>query len=415
MKLFTLLVVSIVFCFHVADAQRVTGRSQPGSLLSPMGKDTSPPTIEILEPEELATRGIRLTSEITVSESSIKIRGFAKDDTGVATVRVNDKEAVLQPTIDGVEFTGKAMLTFGFNTIEIVAVDKYENIGVELLFIRREAKVVTEDWKLPFKGYQVWAVVIGISEYESPDIPDLRYADRDAEAFYRYLTNPLDKGGRGVSKSNVRYLVNQDATVTNIREAIFDFMKNPIEEDIVFIFFAGHGAPDPVRPNVPYLLAYNSDLTRPAATGVRMSDIQDAIKDYIRAKKVIVFADACHSAGVGGDIAMRGLAESELINQFLEEIARSGSSVLTFSASEAKEYSRESPKWGGGHGVYTYHMLEALKGKADFDGDRIVRLGELVDYVNEKVRRDTFSQQHPTASPTQWDRELPMSIIVEEK
>ncbi len=34
------------------------------------------------------------------------------------------------------------------------------------------------------------AVVIGISDYQDPDIPDLRFADRDAEAFAHYLRSP---------------------------------------------------------------------------------------------------------------------------------------------------------------------------------------------------------------------------------
>ncbi len=386
-----------------------------------IAKGETPPVIEILEPKELTSRGIGLPADsaITVRESSIKIRGIAKDPSGVAIVRINEREATLKPTENGVEFTGEVLLTFGVNPVEIVAVDKYSNRAVKTFVVRREVVVAKEPEKplleKPFQGYQVWAAIIGISNYQSPDIPQLRYADRDAEEFYQFLITPLEKGGRGVSKSNIRRLINREATKTNIQEAIFDFMKNAIEEDVVFIYFAGHGAPDPARPNVPYLLAYDSDLKRPAATAVKMSEIQDAIKDYIKAKKVIVFADACHSAGVSTSIALRGLAESELINQFLEEIAKAGNSVLTFSASEAKEYSQESPQWGGGHGVFTYHILEGLKGKADVDGDRIVRLGELVDYVNQNVRRDTQSQQHPTASPTLWDRNLPMSIVVEKK
>jgi uncharacterized caspase-like protein len=207
-------------------------------------------------------------------------------------------------------------------------------------------------------------------------------------------------------------LLNKEATKTNIQEAIFDFMKNALEEDVAIIYFAGHGAPDPYRPNVPYLLAYDSDLGRPGATAVKMQEIQDAIRDYIKAKKIIVFADACHSAGVSTSVAMRGAANSELINQFLEEIAKAGTSVLTFSASESKEYSQESQQWGGGHGVFTYHILKGLQGDADSDDDEIVRLGELVDYVSLNVRKDTKSLQHPTPSPTPWDRNLPFSVVI---
>ncbi|MFZ1255314.1 MAG: hypothetical protein WAR77_03135, partial [Saprospiraceae bacterium] len=34
-----------------------------------------------------------------------------------------------------------------------------------------------------------YAVVVGISDYQDPGIPDLRFADKDAEAFANYLSS----------------------------------------------------------------------------------------------------------------------------------------------------------------------------------------------------------------------------------
>lgn len=413
----TILLLAIT-AMNTALGQTVTGESKAGSLLF-VGKkaaDTSGPSIEILEPREIAQRGMKVAAEggMVVSSGELKVRGVARDSSAVAVVKVQGREADLKPTTRGYEFGADVLLEFGSNTVSIVATDIHGNSSTISINVRREVAVVKEEKKPSpaevFKGHQVWAAVIGISEYQSSAIAQLRYADRDAEAFYQYLITPLSSGGRGVSQANVRKLVNKDATRVNIEESIKDFMKNAIEEDVVIIYFAGHGIPDPVRPEVPYLLAYDSDLTRPGATAVRMQEIQDAIRYYIKAKKVVVFADACHSAGVGGNIAMRGQASAEVVNKFLEDIAKSGNSVLTLSASEANEFSQESPQWGGGHGVFTYHLLEGLRGKANVDADPIVRLGELVDYVSQNVRRDTKSQQHPTASQSQWDRNLPMSI-----
>jgi hypothetical protein len=416
--------VSACLCaVQIAICQTASEKSRPGSLifLGNKPKDVTPPTIRIIEPAEVAQRGVKIIGEpdAVVKTGAVKVRGIALDSGGVAIVKVNDREAVVKPVTGGVEFTAEVLMVFGKNAIEITATDPSHNTERLVINVMREVTIAKEEPKLPevkiFKGYQVWAAIIGISEYKSSDIPSLRYADRDAESFYQFLVTPLEEGGRGVPKTNIRKLINKEATKTNIQEAIFDFMKNALEEDVAIIYFAGHGAPDPTRPNVPYLLSYDSDLSRPGATAVKMQEVQDAIRDYIKAKKITVFADACHSAGVSTNVSTRGIASSELINQFLEEIARAGSSVLTFSASESKEYSQESQNWGGGHGVFTFHILEGLKGKADSDDDKIVRLGELVDYVNQSVRRDTKSMQHPTASPTPWDRNLPFSIVVEQK
>ncbi len=255
---------------------------------------------------------------------------------------------------------------------------------------------------------------MGVSDYKSPDIPDLRYAHRDTQSFYEILAKPIDEGGMGVAKPNIQFLMNEQATSTNVKEALTDFLKSAIEEDIVIIYFAGHGAPDPDRPKVLYLLTHDSDLNRLAATLIKMQEIQDALKDYIAAKTVLVFADACHSRGVTGTVATRGLAGSELVNEYLAELARTRASMLTFSASDVNQLSQEDAKWGGGHGVFTYYLLEGLKGNADSNGDRFVRLEELVSYVNDHVRRNTKAQQNPVSTGS-FDFNLPFTITVNKK
>ena len=74
-------------------------------------------------------------------------------------------------------------------------------------------------------------------------------------------------------------------------------------------------------------------------------------------------------------------------------------------------------QWGGGHGVFTFCMLEGLKGAADdpaenssANGDSIVTLGELMDYVDERVRRETKAAQHPDTSG-RFNRAWPMAKV----
>jgi uncharacterized caspase-like protein len=70
-----------------------------------------------------------------------------------------------------------------------------------------------------------------------------------------------------------------------------------------------------------------------------------------------------------------------------------GRAIIT--SSDVNEPSRESQKWGNGHGVFTYYVLEALKGSADTNRDQLVSVGELFRYVRQKVRLDTEFQQNP--------------------
>ena len=45
------------------------------------------------------------------------------------------------------------------------------------------------------------------------------------------------------------------------------------------------------------------------------------------------------------------------------------------SAADENQLSQEDTKWGGGHGVFTWYLLEGLKGEADFDKNNQVNIG----------------------------------------
>ena len=245
-----------------------------------------------------------------------------------------------------------------------------------------------------------WAVVIGVSDYKDSRIPSLRYANKDARSFYDWLVSP--KGGR-YALSRVKLLVDNNATGIGIRNSLFEWLGQALEEDVVTIFFAGHGSPQsPDNPENLFLLPYDTNYDSVATTGFPMWDIETAFKRFIRAKKVIVIADACHAGGVGQafDVARRagrGM-NTVTISSNLQNLSRIGDGICIISASDDSQFSQESKKWGGGHGVFTYYLLRGLKGEADYSKDRKVTLGEIVPYLSEQVRRATRNAQSPTVA-----------------
>ena len=256
---------------------------------------------------------------------------------------------------------------------------------------------------------QGWAVVIGISEYQyaAGKFPGLRYASTDAAKFYNFLRTP--EGG-GFSPERILFLENERATLENIKYAFFEFLKQALEEDYVVIYFSGHGTPEEDNPKNLYLMAYDSRPERIASTAFPMWDVDTAFSRHIKSKKIIMFADACHSAGISGDIAMRGINKENLVNRSLLESAKDKKGRMILTASEAGELSQESKKWGGGHGVFTYFLLNGLKGEADVNDDNIVTLGEVADFVSENVRRATKNTQHPSMAGA-FDRSFPLPSI----
>jgi tetratricopeptide (TPR) repeat protein len=150
-----------------------------------------------------------------------------------------------------------------------------------------------------------WAVIIGISNYQDTQIPSLRYAASDAKAFYNWAISP--DGGK-YAPSQVKLLLDENATGVNIKKALFEWLRGALIEDMVTIYFAGHGSPEsPDSQNNLFLLPCDTQYSSIATTGFPMWDIETALKRFIKAKKVVVIADACHSGGVGlsFDIARR--------------------------------------------------------------------------------------------------------------
>jgi uncharacterized caspase-like protein len=252
-------------------------------------------------------------------------------------------------------------------------------------------------------------VVVGISQYkQAHQIPNLRYADKDASAFYDFLRSP--RGGR-FPEAHVKLLLNEAATYQALRGAVFSFLQNAIEEDLVVIYIAGHGAPDPKNQKNLYFLSHDTDVSQIASTAFPMWDLETAVQRQIKAQRVVIITDTCHAGGVGGGIGTRALDPKENpINRYFLGLAQAKKGIAVFTASEAGEQSMESEKWGGGHGVFTHYLLKGLLGEADTNQDGIVTLGEAMDYTSEHVRRDTHSQQHPDTAGM-FDRSLPLAIV----
>jgi hypothetical protein len=247
-------------------------------------------------------------------------------------------------------------------------------------------------------------VVIGVSEYKYlAQESQLSYAHCDALDLAAFLQTP--KGG-GFPSTQVKILVNQQASLFAMRSALGTWLPRSCEpEDTVYIFFAGHGA---TEDDDGYLLAHDSDPQNLYATAMPLAELDGIVTRRVRARGVVLMADACHSGKIGW--TWRGRQRQLLINQYLDEVGKSAGGVFRLLASRPEERSYEDSRWGGGHGVFTYCLLEGLKGKADLDRDGIVRAAELIDYISRVVPEETMGLQHPRAAGN-IDGQMPLSLV----
>jgi hypothetical protein len=194
-------------------------------------------------------------------------------------------------------------LVAGYNQIQLSITSKSGNNFSKTIGINRKASIlgempsvaVAKKERNAASGPQHWAVVVGVSEYKNPGIPSLKYGDKDAESFANFLRRP--EGG-GYDSDHLLLLTNKDATLTNLKSALITFLNQAIDMDLVIIYFAGHGAPEPAKPSNMYLLTYDSDPNSLGTSAFPMWDIQTVLTRYINAKRVVVFSDACHSGAI---------------------------------------------------------------------------------------------------------------------
>lgn len=222
------------------------------------------------------------------------------------------------------------------------------------------------------------AVIICAQNYENA--PKVDYAKRDGVIMKEYLLKTF-----GFSEENVFVLV--DPTKSDF-EKMFGIRNNekgqlyrcvkPNESD-VFIFYAGHGAPD-LKTKEGYLLPVEADPSYIELQGYPLSLLYENL-NKLPAKSIITVLDACFSGGY--DKGMIVKSASPMVLGTIDEQIELNDNITVITSSKGDEVSSWYPDMK--HGLFTYYFLKGIKGDADKNGNREITLKELKDYVVEEV------------------------------
>jgi tetratricopeptide (TPR) repeat protein len=227
------------------------------------------------------------------------------------------------------------------------------------------------------------ALIIGISEYEDPKIPKLRYAHRDANAFYNFLV----KQEWVAEKTDARLLTNEQATFGNLLKEFEWLLLESKSGDRAIIYFAGHGDKEKLTGDgLGYLLTYNTthnNLMQSAA--IHLSVLQRIVnKMAINGVNVVLITDACKSGTASGPMPGASDVTANMVRTFSQE-------TMLLSC-HPNELSEEGPAWGGGRGVFSYFLIQGLSGKADRNGDGEITVREIEIYVGDQVQKAVDNQ-----------------------
>lgn len=347
------------------------------------------------------TEGAKIPPVILVSSpkdggeteaAAVSFSGVVEDDQGLVILEifVNDEppriqrmggdRSSVQEMVKRFEFQEKIFLHKGENRIRLTAVDSDGFVSEKVLTIRKMEK-----------QRNVWAVVIGINSY--PNLRPLKYAVNDAMAFFSHLVEYNQ-----VPRENVILLLEEEANLMRLRSALGIHLKNKAaKEDMVIIYFAGHGATERDATSVDgdglekYLLPHDVDPKELYATAMPMEEIS-RVFGRIRSERLVFIVDSCYSGASGGRTISLSDVRAGISDGFLDRIT-GGKGKIILTASGANEVSAEKDELQ--HGVFTHFLLEGLRGQADTDRDGLITVDEVYTYVSKQVPQATNQEQHP--------------------
>ncbi len=200
---------------------------------------------------------------------------------------------------------------------------------------------------------KTYLVSVGIADYPGTE-HDLRISDNDAKTIAKVFSV--------AKQATVSILLNEQATQSALLSTMHTSFMNANSEDIVILYFSGHGTPGA-------LVCYDGLLT--------YQHIFKMLKGCKASRKVII-ADACYS----GKMRTNNQQTSSYNSQ----------NVMLFLSSRTNEVSRESRYKNS---LFTIFLERGLRGGADTNRDRYITARELYDFVHKGVIEASGNKQHP--------------------
>ena len=181
-------------------------------------------------------------------------------------------------------------------------------------------------------------------------------------------------------------LLNQNATRQNIINSLQDIFSQSNENDFIIFYFSGHGSPGNFCPSDIY-----NNLEH------------DIVKNYFKkakAKYRLCIADACFSGTIG---TQQQNTSVENATQNLKD-AR----IAVIMSSKPNQTSAETRTLQ--QGVFSYYLINGLKGAADLNNDKYVTMGELFIYTKKETAQRSNGKQVPVVYGKNLDR-IPLTRL----
>jgi hypothetical protein len=222
-----------------------------------------------------------------------------------------------------------------------------------------------------------YAFIVGIEKYLDDRISQVHYAHEDARGFRDVLIERME-----VPSENIKLWLDQQAVKAKFENDLKYEVSQLGPEDRFYFFFAGHGLWASKGGNK--LAAWDMHPDNQTGTSVSLEEVLLGPLRESKCQHSVVFIDAC-AAEFTDALAPRDLVSSMSKREFQEFIKESIYTAAFFSCSEKE---KSYPDFELKHGIWTYHLLKALRGEAPeaIVKDRWVTGDSLRDYLKESLR-----------------------------
>ena len=243
-----------------------------------------------------------------------------------------------------------------------------------------------------------FALLINNSEYEDESLAQLQTPEADAQSLADVLRNP-EIG----AFDEVTLVSNQSSQA--IREAIVQFFDKKKRDDLLLLYFSGHGIVD--RDGRLYLAAPNTRKETLRASGISAKFVTEEM-DRCRSRRELLVLDCCHSGAFAS--GSKGAAMSVGTASAFEG---DGYGRIVLTATDATQYAWEGTTVSGSapRSVFTNYLVEGLEsGGADLNGSGTITVDELYDYAYSRVL-DAASDEKPQ-TPGKWTYKEQGNLVI---
>lgn len=219
------------------------------------------------------------------------------------------------------------------------------------------------------------ALLIGIGDFTDQTLSPLPFVRQDVEGMEGVLT------AQGFIVTTRVGAKTHDEVVI----AIEDFLASLVPNDRALIYFSTHGFQDKVVKSRAYLAAADCDTNRPGLNCISLENLESNLSRAIEVpvRHLLVVLDTC-SAGLG---VIKKSPEYKELNVAVEPGAHMITAGLGDQEAEMDVQRQMS--------TFTYYLTQGLNGEADYTGDGMVTLTELLLYTRYNVAKKTKGAQTP--------------------